>query len=58
LEFVSAICDRLIVLSAGRKVAEGDVEAVLAMEEVVSSYIGVSVDEATDVATEDSREMA
>ena len=35
LEFVSAICDRLVVLNAGVKIAEGEVGAVLAMREVV-----------------------
>lgn len=44
LEFVSAICDRLIVLNAGTKIAEGGVDDVLAMREVVESYIGASTD--------------
>lgn len=48
LEFVSAICDRLIVLNAGTKIAEGDVDEVLAMQEVVESYIGASVDDYDD----------
>lgn len=45
LEFVSEICDRLIVLNAGVKLAEGAVGRVLAMEEVIQSYVGISAKE-------------
>jgi branched-chain amino acid transport system ATP-binding protein len=57
LEFVSAICDRLVVLNAGVKIAEGDVASVLANRDVVESYIGASVEEViTEV--EDEGELA
>lgn len=57
LEFVSSLCDRLVVLNAGALIAEGDVETVLSMREVVESYIGASVEEViTEV--EEEQELA
>jgi branched-chain amino acid transport system ATP-binding protein len=45
IDWVSAICDRLVVLSAGRKIAEGSITEVLNMPEVIASYIGTGLDE-------------
>jgi branched-chain amino acid transport system ATP-binding protein len=40
VEFVRALCRRLVVLDAGQKLAEGDFDEVIARPEVVASYIG------------------
>jgi branched-chain amino acid transport system ATP-binding protein len=40
LEFMSRSSTRLVVLSAGRKVTEGNVDDVLSDARVVESYIG------------------
>jgi branched-chain amino acid transport system ATP-binding protein len=37
---VRALCDRVIVMNAGSKIAEGDPKAVLKSDEVVRAYLG------------------
>jgi branched-chain amino acid transport system ATP-binding protein len=41
VELVGDLCDRVIVLSAGRKIAEGKPESVLIDPEVVEVYVGL-----------------
>ncbi len=38
--FLRKLCDRVVVLDEGVKIAEGDVEEVIRMQEVISAYIG------------------
>lgn len=40
MDAVRALCDRCIVMNAGRKIAEGATEEVLAHPEVLSAYLG------------------
>lgn len=40
IEAIRALCDRCVVMNAGRKIADGDPDAVLADPEVVRAYIG------------------
>src|SRR5690606_3882183 len=40
MDAIRSLCDRCIVMSSGRKIAEGDVETVLSEPEVVSAYLG------------------
>jgi branched-chain amino acid transport system ATP-binding protein len=40
IEAIRALCDRCVVMNAGRKIADGDADAVLADPEVVRAYIG------------------
>jgi branched-chain amino acid transport system ATP-binding protein len=40
IEAIRALCDRCVVMNAGRKIADGDPDAVLADREVVRAYIG------------------
>ncbi|WP_325692097.1 hypothetical protein [Paracoccus sp. (in: a-proteobacteria)] len=40
MEAVRALCPRTIVMAAGRKLADGETHAVLAMPEVVAAYLG------------------
>jgi ABC-type branched-subunit amino acid transport system ATPase component len=37
---IRALCDRIIVLNAGRKIADGDPDAVLDRPDVVQAYLG------------------
>jgi branched-chain amino acid transport system ATP-binding protein len=45
VRFVSAVASRLVVLDAGRLIADGPCEAVLADPKVVESYIGMDDEE-------------
>jgi len=40
IEAIRALCGRCVVMNAGRKIADGDPEAVLADREVVRAYVG------------------
>ena len=40
VELILELCDRLVVLSAGRKIAEGLPRDVIAIEEVRNAYLG------------------
>jgi len=40
MEAVRALCPRTVVMAAGRKLADGETHAVLAMPEVVAAYLG------------------
>jgi branched-chain amino acid transport system ATP-binding protein len=40
MELVADLCDQMIVLSAGRKIAEGKSENVLKDKEVVKIFMG------------------
>jgi branched-chain amino acid transport system ATP-binding protein len=40
MEAVRSLCDRLVVMNAGRKIADGAVAAVLADPAVVAAYLG------------------
>lgn len=40
LEFIVRLCSRLVVMSLGRKIADGDPAAVLASEDVRRAYLG------------------
>ena len=40
MDAIRSLCDRCIVMSAGRKIAEGPPAAVLAEREVVRAYLG------------------
>jgi branched-chain amino acid transport system ATP-binding protein len=41
---VRALCDRCVVMSSGRKIAEGTTEAVLADSNVIEAYLGGAAD--------------
>jgi len=41
MDAVRALCDRCVVMSAGSKLADGDVAEVLAREDVIQAYLGV-----------------
>lgn len=45
VEFVSRFTDRLYVLDAGRVIASGAPEAVLALPEVIEAYIGGAIED-------------
>jgi branched-chain amino acid transport system ATP-binding protein len=40
MDVVTAICDRIVVLSYGEIIAEGEPNAAIAKPEVVSAYLG------------------
>jgi ABC-type branched-subunit amino acid transport system ATPase component len=40
MEVIKDLCDQVIVLDAGRKLAEGDPNAVLKKEKVKNAYLG------------------
>jgi len=44
MDAVRALCDRCVVMSSGRKIAEGATEAVLADRDVVEAYLGGALD--------------
>ncbi len=44
MDAVRALCDRCVVMSSGRKIAEGATEAVLADRNVVEAYLGGALD--------------
>ena len=41
IDFISSVCDRVIVLELGRLVAEGDPQSIWDDERVVNAYLGV-----------------
>jgi branched-chain amino acid transport system ATP-binding protein len=41
MEAIRALCDRVVVLNAGEKIAEGTADAVLSDKQVMSAYLGV-----------------
>jgi ABC-type branched-subunit amino acid transport system ATPase component len=44
IDFISSLCDRVIVLELGRLVAEGDPHGIWEDERVQNAYLGVSAD--------------
>ena len=40
MDAIRSLCDRCVVMNAGRKIAEGPPSAVLADPEVVRAYLG------------------
>lgn len=44
MDAVRALCDRCVVMSSGRKIAEGTTETVLADRNVVEAYLGGAAD--------------
>jgi ABC-type branched-subunit amino acid transport system ATPase component len=46
IDFISTLCDRVIVLELGRLVAEGDPHGIWEDERVQNAYLGVTVEEA------------
>ena len=45
MHFVGALCDRVVVLNFGRKIAEGDPEQVRANRDVREAYLGAKEDQ-------------
>jgi branched-chain amino acid transport system ATP-binding protein len=45
MEFVMGVCDEVIVLDFGRKIASGSPEEVRIDPEVIAAYLGVELDE-------------
>jgi ABC-type branched-subunit amino acid transport system ATPase component len=45
LDFVRQVVDRIYVLEAGRVIASGEPDEVLALPEVVEAYIGVPLED-------------
>ena len=43
MDAIRSLCDRCVVMSAGKKIADGPPAAVLAEREVVAAYIGDAV---------------
>ena len=41
MEAIRALCDKVVVMNAGEKIAEGTPEAVLSHTEVMRAYLGV-----------------
>ncbi|MCU1374873.1 MAG: transporter related protein [Actinomycetia bacterium] len=46
IDFISSLCDRVIVLELGRLVAEGDPHGIWEDERVQNAYLGVTAEEA------------
>jgi branched-chain amino acid transport system ATP-binding protein len=42
MDAIRSLCDRCIVMNAGRKIAEGTAAVVLSHPEVVRAYLGES----------------
>jgi branched-chain amino acid transport system ATP-binding protein len=40
MEAIRALCDKVVVLNAGEKIAEGTAEAVLSDKQVMHAYLG------------------
>ena len=55
MDIVMDLCDRLVVLNFGRKLAEGPTEVVRDNPEVIRAYLGVKQE--TEMAAEASREI-
>ena len=53
MDIVMDLCDRLVVLDFGRKLAEGPTEEVTGNPEVIRAYLGVKKE--TEVVTESSK---
>ncbi len=50
MSFVKHLCDRVVVLNFGRKIAEGSLDDVRKSPEVLDAYLGREHDDATSVA--------
>ena len=48
MEAVTGVCDRILVLDSGRKIALGRADEVMANPEVIRAYLGDAIVEAPD----------
>jgi ABC-type branched-subunit amino acid transport system ATPase component len=50
IDFLDALCDRLVVLELGQVIARGRPDEVWRDERVISAYLGTSLGEPADAA--------
>ncbi|MET0878822.1 MAG: hypothetical protein ABWY14_16915 [Tardiphaga sp.] len=44
MDAIRSLCDRCVVMSSGRKIAEGTPETVLSSAAVIEAYLGAPLD--------------
>jgi branched-chain amino acid transport system ATP-binding protein len=50
MDFIGRICDPVIVMAEGRKLAEGTLEEIKANEQVIEAYLGTGLKNKDQVA--------